>query len=79
MHYHSFRPQSDNTYLTEGIPLTLNERGLVVMVTNTNVKHNVGAGEYEKRRDRCYAACKKLNVQSLRDVHCLGDIESKNL
>ena len=47
------------------------------MVTNTNVKHNVGGGEYEKRRDRCYAACDKLGVKTLRDVKNLEEIESK--
>lgn len=68
------RRQDDKSFSTDNVPLTLKEKGLVVLVTNSNVKHCVGDGEYRMRRDRCYAACKKMDKQTLRQV-TLEEIE----
>ena len=39
---------------------------VVVLVTDTGVRHNLAAGEYNKRRETCEAAAFKLGVKSLR-------------
>ena len=36
------------------------------MVTDTGVRHQLVDGEYNKRRDSCYSAAKKMGVASLR-------------
>lgn len=38
------------------------------VVINSRVKHNLAAGEYRQRRQQCEAACRYLQVKSLRDV-----------
>lgn len=40
----------------------------VLMVTNTNVAHELASGEYGKRRTACHDAAAALGVESLRDV-----------
>jgi galactokinase len=39
-----------------------------LLIVNTNVKHELGSGEYAKRRVECEAAAKILGVASLRDA-----------
>lgn len=39
-----------------------------VVVTNSNVKHQLAEGEYAARRSQCDAALKKLKLKSWRDV-----------
>ncbi len=41
--------------------------GVSVLITNTNVKHELTGGEYAERRGQCEAAAKILQVDSLRD------------
>ena len=58
--------------------------GISVVVTNSNVKHDLADGEYALRREQCDAALKKLERSSWREVSIeevkrshsrLGDIE----
>ena len=51
---------------TELVPM--NDPAVALLVTNTNVKHELGSGEYAKRRAQCEAAAKFLGVSSLRDA-----------
>lgn len=46
------------------IPFSSSE--LVVLVTDTGVRHELADGEYNKRRETCEAAASKLGVRSLR-------------
>ncbi len=41
--------------------------GVSVLITNTNVKHELTGGEYAQRRGQCEAAARQLGVASLRD------------
>ncbi|MDP1563035.1 MAG: galactokinase [Pirellulaceae bacterium] len=41
---------------------------LAFIVINSRVKHNLADGEYRQRRQQCEAACRLLNVASLRDI-----------
>jgi len=40
-----------------------------LLITNTNVKHELTGGEYAKRRAQCEEAAKGLDVASLRDAN----------
>jgi galactokinase len=51
---------------TELVPMS--DPSVALLVTNTNVKHELGSGEYAKRRAQCEAAAKALGVSSLRDA-----------
>jgi galactokinase len=51
---------------TELVPMS--DPSVALLVTNTNVKHELGSGEYAKRRAECEAAAKALGVSSLRDA-----------
>jgi galactokinase len=46
-----------------------------LLVINTNMKHELGSGEYAKRRAECEAAAKILGLASLRDAG-LGQLEA---
>src|SRR3974377_2110170 len=50
----------------ELVPMT--DPSVALLITNTNVKHELTAGEYAKRRAQCEAAAKVLGVASLRDA-----------
>jgi galactokinase len=50
----------------ELVPMT--DPSVALLVTNTNVKHELTGGEYAKRRAQCEAAAKALGVASLRDA-----------
>ncbi|CAL1540410.1 unnamed protein product [Lymnaea stagnalis] len=56
------------------VPMTNSE--VVVLVTNSNVKHELTGSEYPTRRKQCEAAAQILGVQSLRDATEL-DLEAK--
>ena len=62
------RPDVGGAYLTEPVPLRIQEKGLVVLIVNCKVKHQVNDGGYESRRDRCYEAAKIMNRRSLREA-----------
>ncbi len=54
------------SHRTELVPMS--DPSVALLVTNTNVKHELGSGEYAKRRAQCEAAAKALGVSSLRDA-----------
>jgi galactokinase len=58
----------------EHIPLS--DPNVSVLITNTNVRHELSGGEYAERRGQCESACRELNVSSLRDVS-LPQLEAK--
>jgi galactokinase len=45
----------------------LDRDGVSILITNSNVKHELTGGEYAQRREQCEAAAKLLGVPSLRD------------
>ncbi len=51
---------------TELVPMSDPSVGL--LITNTNVKHELTGGEYAKRRTQCEEAAKALGVSSLREA-----------
>jgi galactokinase len=51
---------------TELVPFT--DRTMAILITNTNVKHELTGSEYPTRRRQCEAAAKALGVPSLRDA-----------
>ena len=46
----------------------MNDPKVKLLIINTNVKHELGSGEYAKRRSECEDAAKILGVISLRDA-----------
>ena len=54
------------TRQTELVPMS--DPAVELLVVNTNVKHELGSGEYAKRRAECESAAKILGVASLRDA-----------
>ena len=60
----------------EASSVPLNDPNLVIMITNSNVKHELTGTEYSERRDQCYAAAKLLNVPSLRFA-TVQDVQDK--
>ena len=54
------------TRKTELVPMS--DPSVELLVVNTNVKHELGSGEYAKRRAECEQAAKILGVASLRDA-----------
>jgi galactokinase len=51
---------------TQLVPM--NDPAVSLLITNTNVKHELANGEYAQRRAQCEAATKILGVPSLRDA-----------
>ena len=51
---------------TELVPMT--DPTIELLITNTNVKHELTGGEYAKRRAHCEQAAQALGVTSLRDA-----------
>ena len=51
---------------TELVPMT--DSSVELLITNTNVKHELTGGEYAKRRAQCEQASKVLGLASLRDA-----------
>jgi galactokinase len=58
---------------TELVPMK--DLSVELLIVNTNVKHELGSGEYAKRRAECEAAAKILGVNSLRDATA-GQLEN---
>jgi galactokinase len=54
------------TRKTELVPM--NDPSVALLIVNTNVKHELGSGEYAKRRAECEQAATILGVKSLRDA-----------
>jgi galactokinase len=54
------------TRKTELVPMS--DPCVALLIINTNVKHELGSGEYAKRRAECEQAAKILGVASLRDA-----------
>jgi galactokinase len=54
------------TRKTELVPMS--DPSVALLIVNTNVKHELGSGEYAKRRAQCEEAAKILGVKSLRDA-----------
>lgn len=50
------------------VPLDLAAEGLKLLVVDTRVKHELGEGEYAKRRAGCEEGARRLGVSALRDV-----------
>lgn len=48
--------------------LPVNDPNLVVLVTNSNVKHELNNSEYAERRRICYESAEILGEKSLRNV-----------
>jgi galactokinase len=46
----------------------MSDPSVALLVTNTNVRHELGSGQYATRRAQCEAAAKALGVSSLRDA-----------
>ena len=54
------------TRKTELVPM--NDPSVALLITNTNVKHELTGGEYATRRSQCEKAAAALNLKSLRDA-----------
>jgi galactokinase len=54
------------TLQTELVPMT--DTSVELLIINTNVKHDLGSGEYAERRAECEEAAKILGTKSLRDA-----------
>jgi len=54
------------TRKTELVPMS--DPSVALLVINTNVKHELGSGEYAKRRAECEEAARIIGVKSLRDA-----------
>ncbi len=72
-----YRPDVGGAYITESVPLRIQEKGLVVLIANSKKPHQVNDGGYESRRDRCYEAARMMSRRSLREA-TERDIEGMN-
>ncbi|MEO1497374.1 MAG: galactokinase [Planctomycetota bacterium] len=46
----------------------MDDPDVVVLIANSNVKHELTGGEYAERRDQCETAARTLGVETLRDA-----------
>ena len=68
-HTHMYACACTHTHSTQGTEdIPLSDHNLVVMVTNTNYKHELVAGEYRERRESCESAAAKLGKTLLKEV-----------
>ncbi|CAL8284396.1 unnamed protein product [Merluccius merluccius] len=58
----------------EVTPIPLSDPSVVILITNSNVKHSLTGSEYPARRKQCMEAASVLGRQSLRDA-ALEDLE----
>ncbi|XP_076616766.1 galactokinase isoform X2 [Chaetodon auriga] len=58
----------------EATPVPLSDPGLVILITNSNVKHSLTGSEYPMRRRQCEEAASILGKDSLRDAS-MKDLE----
>lgn len=59
----------------------MSDPSVVVLVTNSNIKHELTGSEYSTRRKQCVSAIEALGVPSLRDateLHLEGEHLSAN-
>jgi galactokinase len=49
-------------------PVPLWDEDLVLLVVDSGMRHDLADGAYAQRRDECVEACRRLGVDSLRDV-----------
>lgn len=54
------------THETRAVPLA--DDSITVLITNSNVAHELTGGEYAQRRSQCEAAAQTLGVKALRDA-----------
>uniref|UniRef100_V9KSJ0 Galactokinase-like protein n=1 Tax=Callorhinchus milii TaxID=7868 RepID=V9KSJ0_CALMI len=59
----------------EVTPVPLTDPNLVVLITNSNVRHTLSGSEYSTRRSQCEAAAKALGKESLRCA-TMADLEA---
>ena len=52
----------------EGKLIHLSDPGVVFVIANTNVKHELTGSEYSTRRKQCEEAAKLMGKKSLRDL-----------
>jgi len=62
----------------EGRLVPLQDPGVVVLITNSNVKHNLGSSEYPRRRAHCEEVSAMLGKPFLRDA-TMEDLHAKDL
>jgi galactokinase len=55
---------------TELVPMR--DPSVELLIVNTNVRHELGTGQYARRRAQCEAAAKIIGVRSLRDASAAG-------
>lgn len=60
---------------THLVPMT--DPNLVVLITNSNVRHTLTGSEYPTRRRQCEEAAKVLGTASLREAN-MSSLEGKN-
>lgn len=58
----------------EAMPVPLEDPGLVILITNSNVRHHLNGSEYPARRRQCEEAASILGKDSLRDA-TMKDLE----
>lgn len=58
-------------------PLPLTDPKLSVLITNSNVRHELTGSEYPTRRRQCEETAKALGKESLRDAS-MEDLEGKS-
>jgi galactokinase len=56
-----------NTHEPVALP-PADDTGAVIVVVNSNVRHELAGGEYAKRRQSCQDAIAEVGVQSMRDI-----------
>jgi galactokinase len=61
---------------TELVPMR--DPSVSLLIVNTNVKHELGSGQYAKRRAQCEAAAKILGLSSLRDATSAALLKAKD-
>lgn len=61
----------------EATAVPLADPGLVILITNSNVKHALTGSEYPSRRKQCEEAAAIMGKSSLRHA-TLQDLEGKN-
>jgi galactokinase len=64
------------TRITELVPVSDPE--ISVLITNTNVRHELADGEYAKRRVQCETAARHLGVTALRDADAAALLKSQS-
>ena len=60
----------------EATPVPLADPNLVILITNSNVKHHLNGSEYPTRRRQCEQAAAILGKDSLRDA-TMTDLEGE--